>query len=391
MDENKQLFIPDKIKVGFQNRNDTYTKKLAYVIYYDMKGELRKEKSWQTWRDKKIDPIDYNNEPTEGFVLNKKVGGYKCDWNYRDAHVRVYDPRDFEFEISVPNLLFILTQCDCSRGKGLEGKFVYAWDGTELLLLPVSSEAYKASKKYTVLQSQSVKAKELVPGASYITKKQEMLTFVGKFDWHAVGHGGYKPVAALTKKYVFWNGKNFVDLKDIKTIAALVQPDVVPDLAELQEHYYKSPYGSKVVGLSLRDIPKKILNKKQDGWRTSYNWFYEIDEVDIKGDVPETRKVYVECYSQYDNYYSNQKTATITQINTTDKVWLKDGSLFSDSYYTSAYSPKLPKQQHYYGDRGGTWVEPTGKALWATLESGAEYMYKDEQLITNKEADHGEG
>ena len=35
------IYIPEKIKVGYQNRNDTYTKKLAYVIYYDEKGKLR--------------------------------------------------------------------------------------------------------------------------------------------------------------------------------------------------------------------------------------------------------------------------------------------------------------------------------------------------------------
>ena len=29
------IFIPQKINVGYQNRSDTYTGKLAYVIYYD--------------------------------------------------------------------------------------------------------------------------------------------------------------------------------------------------------------------------------------------------------------------------------------------------------------------------------------------------------------------
>lgn len=49
----EQLFIPEKIKIGFQNRQGTYTGKLAYVIYFDKKGVLRKETSWQSWRDEK--------------------------------------------------------------------------------------------------------------------------------------------------------------------------------------------------------------------------------------------------------------------------------------------------------------------------------------------------
>ena len=53
----KQLFIPKKLKIGFKDRQDTYTGKLAFLIYYDQKGKLRKEKSWQSWRSAKIDHL----------------------------------------------------------------------------------------------------------------------------------------------------------------------------------------------------------------------------------------------------------------------------------------------------------------------------------------------
>ncbi len=41
---NTNIFIPKKLKVGYQYRDDTFTGKLAYVIYYDEKNKLRKEK-----------------------------------------------------------------------------------------------------------------------------------------------------------------------------------------------------------------------------------------------------------------------------------------------------------------------------------------------------------
>lgn len=47
------IFIPKTINVGYQNRSGTYTGKLDYVIYYDEKGKLRKEASWNSWRDEK--------------------------------------------------------------------------------------------------------------------------------------------------------------------------------------------------------------------------------------------------------------------------------------------------------------------------------------------------
>ena len=129
------IFIPQKLKVGFNNRDDTYTKKLAYIIYYDNTGKLRKQISWENWRDKNIEPLEIDNTPISGFVLNKKVGGYQDYYNMRQTYIRVYDPRDFEFEITVPNLLYILENTSSIKGKGLEGDFVYGWDGTDLLLI----------------------------------------------------------------------------------------------------------------------------------------------------------------------------------------------------------------------------------------------------------------
>ena len=52
--ENK-LFIPDRINVGLQGRRGTYTGKLAYIIYWDKKGVLRKETSWESWRWKEAE------------------------------------------------------------------------------------------------------------------------------------------------------------------------------------------------------------------------------------------------------------------------------------------------------------------------------------------------
>jgi len=180
------IFIPKIIKVGFQNRNDTYTKKLAYVIYYDQKGKLRKEISWQSWRDKKIPDLEFSNEPTSGFVLNKKVGDYVSDWNHRQAYVRVYDPRDFEFEITIENLLYILENANSIKGKGLEGDFIYGWDGKDLILIPTESPDYKEISQYNKIihQNNYIKVKDLILGAIYKTKTNEEWIYMGRFDYY---------------------------------------------------------------------------------------------------------------------------------------------------------------------------------------------------------------
>lgn len=178
----EKMRIPDKIKVGYQNRHDTYTGKLAYVIYYDEKNKLRKETSWQGWRDDKINPDDFDNVPTEGFVLNKGVGGARQSWgwNPRNEYIRVFDPRGFEFEISVANLLFILQECTSIKGKGLEGEFVYAWDGKDLVLLPVGCYEYKQSSEFTANKSKKVTKADMIAGRTYLDKNGVKLIYIGR-------------------------------------------------------------------------------------------------------------------------------------------------------------------------------------------------------------------
>lgn len=272
------IFLPEKIKVGFQNRSDTYTGKLAYVIYYDQKGKLRKETSWNSWRDNDIESQEYKNEPISGFVLNKKVGDYVCDWNHRQAYVRVYDPRNFEFEITIENLLYILENANSIKGKGLEGDFIYGWDGKDLILIPTESPDYKEISEYSsiVTNNNFIKAKNLKIGAVYSTKNNTPMTYMGKYDCYEYGHKhddvfieGYRKwnhyceenkLNSNDYKYTQGNaGKEFffaytdkedkVEFTHYKSIAStfisIVQNECVDnyaDLFDLLEHYeYYSP------------------------------------------------------------------------------------------------------------------------------------------------------
>lgn len=185
------IFIPKRINVGYQNRSGTYTGKLAYIIYYDEKGVLRKERSWNGWRDEDIPNDEFDNEPTEGFVLNKKAGDYSTGWDHRQAYCRVYDPRGFEFEITIENLLYILANANCYKGKGLEGEFVYGWSGKDLVLMPVKSPDYKQIAEFNkiVHNNECIKAKDLVLGATYLTKDDEQWIYMGRFETYG---GGYE-------------------------------------------------------------------------------------------------------------------------------------------------------------------------------------------------------
>lgn len=377
----KQLYIPDKIKVGYVSRANTYTGKLAYVIYFDHKGVLRKEKSWEEWRDKKIDPTEYSNEPTDGFVLNKKVGGHSNGWNHRQTYARVYDPRGHEFEITVQNLLYILQECDCSKGKGLEGKFVYAWDKKDLILLPVGSADYKESKEFTGLQPSNIKAKELLNGASYVTKDNKVLTYLGKFDYYNLIEPDYtyarqKDRAGKFRKHVSHDGKGLLYYDDVKHLATLNSDVVTSEYADFVDKFYKSQYGTKIA--KLYTVP---VNSEDHGW------VYQEGE----------------CYYQFESFYGTRPESknTIVLITSSQRNKFLNGFLKTESWQTYSCpdgTNRLDYSYSYY-HRGNKvpWIEPTGLVLCAELESGSKFIVRSSYYLTEldkyykaKETESGE-
>ncbi|MGM1044742.1 MAG: hypothetical protein ACQEXX_01210 [Bacillota bacterium] len=294
------IFIPQKIRVGFQQRDNTYTKTLAYVTYYDVKGKLRKETSWENWRNKKIDPIDHENTPVSGFVLNKKVGDYVSDWNHRQAYVRVYDPRGFEFEITIENLLYILENANSIKGKGLEGEFVYGWDGKELVLLPVESPDYKEIYKFNEIlhEKKYVKSKELIVGATYRAKDNQEFIYMGRFDYWDTkwirGETGYDD-----SYYENVNkGKYYIFAQE--TINYRKQPDLYI--------------------LNLKSLGDRIIETVSSECSDRYASMF---------DLLERRK----CYSPYDKskdeYVHYDKERFIEKVkNGTDKYWHRSVSVY---------------------------------------------------------------
>lgn len=265
MSDSSQLLIPSRIRVGFNKRPDTYTGLLGYVIYYDTIGKLRKAKSFDSWRDETIEPVEYDNTPTEGFVINKDVGGHRRSWSHygRAERVRVWDPRNHEFEISIENLLFILREGVCNPGKGLEGKFVYAWDknpSSPPVLLPVTSLDYQSSQAFTGLQNKGVKLREMVPGHTYITKKQKHWIYLGRFDYYYSIDHRYQSQAnsdlAKVQKHVFaeHTGEKWdvVYQNDVKQVAALASSSIPENYAELVEIHTRSARGSRIAKLVTR-------------------------------------------------------------------------------------------------------------------------------------------
>lgn len=254
---NNQMFIPNKIKVGYQKRQDTYTGQLAYVIYYDNKGKLRKETSWEGWRDKKIDSQEFDNKPISGFVLNRGVGGTRGSYSYdvRNEYIRVYDPRDFEIEISVANLLYILQESSSIKGKGLEGEFVYAWNGTELILLPVDSIEYTKCIEHTNLQNKKMIAKNVKPGYSYRMKNGTQVMYLGRYPYTETGDYPYIFFKS-SKKHIFVildsnKSMDYIIDTGFTKLAEEISTEVLPIYPEWVDKFLNSQYNGEALKIII--------------------------------------------------------------------------------------------------------------------------------------------
>jgi len=328
------IFIPQKIKVGFQERSDTYTGKLGYIIYYDNKGVLRKEKSWNSWRDKNIETMEFENVLTSGFVLNKKVGGYSTGWNHRQTYCRVYDERNFEFEITIPNLLYILENTSSIKGKGLEGDFVYGWDGKDLILIPTDSPDYKELSELNNLRHAKKKfdGKNLILGGTYKSNSNDELIYLGRFYERNKDN-------KETKSYFFYDKKSkWNKITIIKTLTGniidVIDEICVEDYADLMDELLKSdeystrePKYDEYKDYTLEEFKENLKGK----WYYGAKYYVEVDNKIVR--------YYIERYRGY-NYYSRREDRY--NIYTTNKGH-KDEIIIREASIEQVYNKIQPK------------------------------------------------
>lgn len=321
-----QLYIPKRLRVGYQKREETYTGKLSYIIYYDDTGKLRKETSWESWRDKKIAAEEFDNVPTEGFVFHRDVKRYNWSrFSSRRTLIRVWDPRGMEFEITTENLIGILTCSDVSK-RGLVGSFVYAWAGPELVLLPTSSEEYQKAASYTSLQSQKVSAKTLIPGHAYRTKKELDVVYLGRFPYHEWVHQKieeqrkhYCPQQRLGSRcHIFtpinskgnddYGYQKWIVKTDAGFLATQLTEEPVEDFAARIEAFQKELRSAAVVKWEVVPavVSTEIAGKEQD-----YNvQLKQSDYYKLEGNILSRWSVERDVHSDYDRA-ANKTTYTL--------------------------------------------------------------------------------
>lgn len=173
------FYIPDKLKVGF----NTYDKGklIGYFIYWDEKGKLRKETSWEGWRDKNLDPAEMENKPLEGFRVYRVRNGYRYSlWEQRDAKMMVEHPTmNCLFEITPANFLELITANGVDKNGTILTPCIMAWDGPSLVLMSTQSPEYAETVEHSA-KVKSLKILKPEVGHTYRNKQGFVDTYLGR-------------------------------------------------------------------------------------------------------------------------------------------------------------------------------------------------------------------
>lgn len=251
----KNIFIPKQCKVGFRERRGTFNGKLGFVIY--KQGNVwKQETSWSDWieknkkEDASFNPVIFDNVPMEGFVLNKKAGGGNYGWNNRNTYCRVYDPRGFEIEISIDNLLYILDYTNSIIGKGLEGSFIYGWSGKNLVLIPCNSPDYEIFVEFSEVKGTKINVKKLVAGGIYLSSLNQKVMFISNHN---------------NKYWIYDYRMAKIYVKDSLNLCKHIDTDI---------SFYNSLYQTLIVHPEYIGIKDTIYTPITTTADKNYNYFY---------------------------------------------------------------------------------------------------------------------
>ncbi len=314
------IIIPTKIKVGFCNRTDTYSGKLGYIIMFDGKV-WRKEKSWEGWRDKSIESQEFENNLSTGFTINLNKGGVGSGysrWDTRMEKIRVDDQRGFEFEITLPNLLYILQNSSCVKGKGIDSACCFGWDGKDLVLIPEEAPEYQEMLEFNELQTKKVSRKELIQGGIYIDNKNEKITFL-EDNYFYDGEGNKKKVLYIYRSSKYGGNISTLEPKNFKSYTGEIDTEYANWFTKLQD--YKG----------YKDYIIKVSSEYKYTRITRLHYSYR-NSLYIKTECKNGSIKYLEC-TIHDDY----KTLKPNAIPTINKTITNGIEYVSQSYSQSDY------------------------------------------------------
>lgn len=223
------ITIPEKVYVGFQGRRAEDEVPLGFMTPYtdDVAGEKRR-KTVDDWaagygRAKTFNSVTIDNAPMYGFRLGRAIrrSGYMGSGA---SYVRIEDPRGFELEISIENLVALLENVAMERCEFL-GELVWGRvsNSTKNILIAVNSDEFKSAVKTKSAVAAAKTIKDFKIGDTIESVTGEVGVYMGTLFGVVDGWkepepmASKKPVLRITNEDGSVKYLGFVDLKGVIT------------------------------------------------------------------------------------------------------------------------------------------------------------------------------
>lgn len=200
----------DKYYVGFQKQRYSGAEAFRMLGFAtpntgDYNFRKRKE-TVDSWSEKELTPMDLDNTPTHGFKIVDTVSRYSTS----NKFFRVEDPRGFELEIDVNNLLDLIENHTIVNGTIME-PLVWGRYGQGNYLVSSNSEEYKHYKNGPVRVG-------LNAGDWFTNKAGNVLyRFEGRLAYNLVGAQVWRKDPDERNYYYTWNRPARTDFSRVTT------------------------------------------------------------------------------------------------------------------------------------------------------------------------------
>lgn len=197
----RDIKFPEKYYIGFQRQHfsqEENFRMLGFATPNTGDYAFKKRKaSVDGWSEKDLTPLDTENKPTHGFKIVDAVSSYSTS----NKKFRVEDPRGFELEIDVYNLLEIIEKHTIVQGTIMEPMLWGRFGGDNYLISGNSAE-YKHH-----LSGPKVSA--LAAGMWMKNKAGNILyRFEGRMAYNLVASHVYRKDPDKHKHYYHWSHTN---------------------------------------------------------------------------------------------------------------------------------------------------------------------------------------
>jgi hypothetical protein len=204
---NHTIRIFPKHYVGFtDNRYPGDVVPFAFMTHYEDNAAGRKRQAQvDNWSRGKMTSVIIDNKPMIGFRISR--GLRRLGWNHHATSVRIEDPRGFEVDISVSNMMMLTDNNLLENGEILR-ECVWGRDGGANVLLPVNSSPYVAATVNTERMTTTVNSRTVALGDTVLLKNGLQGRYLGSmYPWRIVhGSSAYRQPYQFTleqhdKKY----------------------------------------------------------------------------------------------------------------------------------------------------------------------------------------------